>query len=249
MDDKAINTHLEESVYADQFYSLLQTSEHQDIKFVVGELAEAEELFAHKAILSARSEYFRVMFKKGGMSESSLSSITVPDHSSSAFRRMLEFIYSNKIKDLETCELPDVVNLLVLANEYCLDRLQYLCEVAASACLDNENIARTTCLSMNYDLEKLKHECKSFLSKNVVELRRDSKFRKEVEDSPQLGLFLFDAWPERDDDGGGGQGSSKRRRCVSDQTSANREQSSVPVVPGNQAPQAEAPSLNNVSNW
>jgi len=233
-------------VYAEQFHSLLQTSDHQDIKFVVGESTE-EELFAHKAILSARSEYFRAMFKKGGMSESSLSSIKVPDHSSSAFRRMLEYIYSNKVKDLEACELTDVVNLLVLANEYCLDRLQYLCEVAASACLDNENIARITLLSMNYDLEKLKKECKLYLSKNCVELRRNTKFRNEVEDSPQLGLFLFDAWPERDDDGGSGeQGSSKRRKCVSEPTP---RESLIPVVPSNQAPQAEQLASNNVANW
>lgn len=239
VDEKAINTHVEESMFSENFRSLLETSDHSDIKFVVGEASE--ELCAHKAILSARSEYFRVMFKKGvgSMAESALSTITVLDHSSSTFRRMLEYIYSNKVKDLESCDLADVISLLVLANEYCLDRLQYLCEVAASGCLDKENIARTTLLSINYDLEELKQECKSFLSKNVVELRRDSTFRKEVEDSPQLGLFLFDAWPQDDCE----QGSSKRR-CVGEPSA---RESVVPVVPS-QAPQAEV-SSNNVSNW
>lgn len=238
VDEKTTNTVLEEAVYAEQFHSLLLTSDHSDIKFVVGD--PSEEVFAHKAILSARSEYFRVMFKKGGMSESTLSSITVLDHTSSAFRMMLEYIYCNRVRDLENCDLASIVSLLILANEYCLDRLQYLCEVAASRCLDNENIARTTLLSMNYDLQKLKLECKSFLSKNVVELRRDSKFRKEVEDSPQLGLFLFDAWPEDD-----GEGSSKRR-CVSE--GVNRDSPLlVPVVPS-QALQTEV-HANNVANW
>ena len=43
-------------------------SEHKDVTFVVGPCKE--HVKAHKAILVARGEYFRGLFRKGGMRES-----------------------------------------------------------------------------------------------------------------------------------------------------------------------------------
>ena len=49
--------------FSDQFRGLLETGCHSDVTFCVGE--EKEYILAHKAILSARSEYFNAMFREG----------------------------------------------------------------------------------------------------------------------------------------------------------------------------------------
>jgi hypothetical protein len=47
--------------FSDQFRTLLQSGNHADIKFLIGE--NKEEVPCHKAILAARSEYFNAMFR------------------------------------------------------------------------------------------------------------------------------------------------------------------------------------------
>jgi hypothetical protein len=195
---------------------LIDSPTHSDITFIVGD--SEEQMFGHKSILSARSDFFRAMFKKGGMVESIENRVIIRQHDRTTFGRMLEFLYTNSVRNLDQCQTQEVINLLVLANEYCLDQLQRICETAGSKILSNDNIGRFTILSMNYDTIILKSACKSYLNSNVVNLRRDEKFRKDIEESPMLGLFLFDTWPE---DGYNGTmqstpaSSAKRRRVSS----------------------------------
>lgn len=201
---------IDHQFYAESFRYLLDNPVHSDIKFVFpGDLSE--ELYAHKSILSARSEYFRAMFKKGGMSESSQNSVIVDTYEKSTFSKCLEYIYTNNVKNLESCPSSDIEYLLVMANEYCLDTLQTMCEKAASKMLNFENVSRFTILCTSYEVPILKQSCKSYLSNNMAQLRRDDKFRLQIEEFPQLGLFLFDAWPEDSHNTTSGVNPKKRR--------------------------------------
>ena len=72
--------------FTENLRNLLDDPVHSDITFIVGE--QSDRLKAHKAILSARSEYFRAMFKEGGMAESLENEVILKDHDKSTIRRM-----------------------------------------------------------------------------------------------------------------------------------------------------------------
>ena len=106
------------------------------------------------------------MFKKD-WNEGSENKITIRQHDKATFNRVLEFIYTSSVASLETCQYQEIMSLLVLSNEYCLDQLQAVTELAASKILTHENIARFTLVAMNYGMEVLKLACKSYLNANV----------------------------------------------------------------------------------
>ena len=61
-----------------------------------------------------------------GMRESEESIISVQDINLPTFMKLLEFIYSDQLNDLESAE--QAIDVLVAANKYGLDRLKRLCE-------------------------------------------------------------------------------------------------------------------------
>ena len=63
---------------------------------------------AHKAVLTAGSDYFRAMFK-GGFQEEALSNVTIPGESD-IFSCILEFIYTGRFQ-VSQDSLLDVLNL------------------------------------------------------------------------------------------------------------------------------------------
>ena len=132
----------ESRLYSEQFRSLLDNGALSDVTFLV----DGESIAAHRAILSARSEYFHAMFRVGGMSESRSGSEASPIHIPSAdrasFKRMLEFLYTNTVRDLPDCSAVETIALLSLATEYLMKvrqglRMRHCC----GSCLsDNFNL-------------------------------------------------------------------------------------------------------------
>ena len=100
------------SAYSDQFLSLLETGVHSDLTFIVGE--DKVEIPAHRAILSARSQYFQAMLREEGMLES-LEGVVRTMHEPGEFRRMLEFIYTNTVRGVDTLPSQDVIALIMLS--------------------------------------------------------------------------------------------------------------------------------------
>ena len=105
-------------LYSEQFRSLLDSGALSDVTFLV----DGESISAHRAILSARSEYFHAMFRAGGMSESrggaEAGPVLIPAADRASFKRMLEFLYTNSVRDLALCSAAEIIALLTLANEY-----------------------------------------------------------------------------------------------------------------------------------
>ena len=197
-------------VFGQQFRKLLTKGSYSDVTFLVGE--QRDEFQAHKAILSARSEFFAAMFGNG-MSESSKNEIEMLEHDANSFRRMLEFIYSGDVEDLEQCSPSEIISLLEMSHRCVLDDLGKLCEHSASKLVAMDNIGKFMLLCSRYESQQLRSACKRFVADNGRQLKGDKDFRKEIENFPELGLLILDASTE-DEEPGRNHGSSKRRRIT-----------------------------------
>lgn len=218
-----------ENTFSKQFKALLESGNHSDIVFLVGE--EREEISAHRAILSARNLYFEAMFRPGGMSESSEGRIEMSRHDTASFKRMIEFIYTGGVNDLNTCTASEIISLLEMSNEYLLvssakPNLGVMCEEAASKVVNLENIGQLMLLCARYDSLLLRGVCKQFVVKHGKELRKDKSFRQEIEQSPELGLLILDAMQEGETANSSLAHSLKRRRIT--ETASDTELALVP---------------------
>lgn len=114
---------------------LLHDHALSDVTFLV----EGQEIHANRAILAARSDYFRAMLFNAGMKESILAHkhaevgsepdtrlpIAINDVSYSVFCNVIEYIYTDSIRNI-TLDLA--IQLLIISEEFMLDRLKGLCE-------------------------------------------------------------------------------------------------------------------------
>ena len=156
--------------FSKQFRVLLDKSTHSDMTFIVGD--EKQEFYVHKAILSARSSYFEVMFRPGGMSESAESKIEIERHDKESFRRMLEFIYTAEILKLEQLSATEIIALLEISHQYLLDDLTSLAEAAACKIVTQQNIGKFMLLCATYNTLLLRDVCKRFISVHGTALRQ-----------------------------------------------------------------------------
>jgi len=65
-----------------------------------------------------RSDYFKALFRKGGMKESEEGRVVIEGCNVPTVRRMLEFIYTNRIEALSSCCASEIIDLLSVADEY-----------------------------------------------------------------------------------------------------------------------------------
>ena len=97
---------------------------------------EGKKIFAHKAILFAQCEHFRAMFGNG-MKESNQTIFEIQDWSYNAFLHMIEYLYTGSIKDFKAV----AIEVLGLADAYCIENLKALCENSLIHNVDNDNVA------------------------------------------------------------------------------------------------------------
>lgn len=148
------------------------------------------------------------MFREGGMSESSMTEIIINDHDKQSFSRLLEFIYSNAVKDMDKCSADEVISLLSMANQYVLDDLRLLCQHTAKPLITLDNIGKFFLLSQHNNAEGLKKACELFIGKNKKELQHNKNFKMEILENPELGVLIFEALDDNSDPEVG----TKRRR-------------------------------------
>lgn len=101
------------------FLGLFEEATNADVTFLV----KGERMMAHKAILSARSEYFKAMFKSD-TKENISNEINVPDVEPKVFKGMLQYLYSGLLPK----DLSDIAwDLVIVADKYCLQEMATSC--------------------------------------------------------------------------------------------------------------------------
>jgi hypothetical protein len=142
-----------------------ETECFSDITFKVG----AAYIKAHRAILCARSAYFRAMFTLG-MRESSQNEIEITmDVDEASFRGMLHFLYTGNV-DLNA---SNVFLLLVTAHKFQMDALSQLCydHIDNQKLLSAENVIDVMQLAKEHLLNPLQSKCLEFILENYHSLK------------------------------------------------------------------------------
>jgi hypothetical protein len=131
-------------------HTLINNPMFSDLKLIV----DGKSIFAHKAILYSRSEYWSALFTSG-MTDAASSEIVIPSnslHNYSNFLDLMKFVYT------DDCDVHsgNVMALLDLSRFYGFARLSTLCEKLLAENIDEENYVELLQLCVDYDLDQLR---------------------------------------------------------------------------------------------
>ena len=149
------------------FRRLVNQSDMSDVSFLV----EGEQVFAHRAILAIRSEYFRALLFNGHMRESvtaeeAVKPITINDISHTVFLKVLEYLYTDTVRDV-SLELG--IHLLIASEKFMLDRLKALCEDTIRREISIQNAIHILVVSHQHSALGLKEIALGYILENLTE--------------------------------------------------------------------------------
>ena len=169
------------------FTSLLSDdASSSDVSFVV----EGRTHRAHRCILTARCEAFRVMFNSSmreGLNGSSCAQVPIHEVSHAAFGCMLQYVYGGAV------DVPEevAVELLGLADRYLLDGLKLLCGFTLARMVGVDTVAGVIQAADRWDKpgSQLKQLCLDFILAHYEEVAQSPTFA-ELATSPHLLLEI-----------------------------------------------------------
>ncbi|XP_044580716.1 speckle-type POZ protein B-like [Cotesia glomerata] len=151
------------------FENLLISKKNCDVVITVGD----EKFDAHKVVLITRSNVFEAMFEHD-MKESKTNEVDIPDVDPGVFRRVLEFIYTDKVEDLDI--FAD--ELLEASDKYQLHGLKKMCETSLSKTLSFKNAVRILILADRHSAERLNEFTMNFVVAHLAELKNTEEFKR-----------------------------------------------------------------------
>ena len=168
-----------------------------DIEFYTG---DGSSVLAHRAIVCARSMYFRAMLsEEGTFAESHMDKIPVQVESGRVFSDVIHYIYTGQASNLDPDTSFDVLNA---AHIYGLAGLQSLCEDhIANSYLDVSNVCEILNATSELPESRLRLSSIAFLLNNileVVESIQSSNTSKRAEKSLQEVLEDSEQWTEEE---------------------------------------------------
>lgn len=121
-----------------------------DVTFIV----EGKEFPAHRIALLASSEIFKSMFD-GNYKEKEAESIPIPNIRWPVFNAMMTCIYTGTVD-----VLPELAQeLLEASDQYMLEKLKSLCEIAIASQLSCDNVAEAFDLAEAFNAPELAKSC------------------------------------------------------------------------------------------
>ncbi|XP_057319185.1 speckle-type POZ protein B-like [Microplitis mediator] len=161
----------------DDLKKLYNSQINSDVTFIVGN----EKFKAHKIILSARSPVFSAMFTHK-MKENRDNKVAIPDIEPKIFNKLLEFIYTDEINDLDM----DAVSLLEAADKYQLLTLKSLCEKSLSKSVSIDNAIALMILADLHNANQLFERVLELIIKNNEDVIDTPEYKILEESKPLL---------------------------------------------------------------
>ncbi|KAN0003352.1 hypothetical protein ACTFIZ_009507 [Dictyostelium cf. discoideum] len=143
-----------------------------------------KEIYAHKNILSVRSQYFYSLFNSG-LKESFEKVIKINERYED-FKILIEFLYSGN-EDLVLLE--NCIGILYLSDLYCVPRLKTICEAKATEGIDCETVVQIFKEADSFKLTKLRKLCLNFIARNHKELVKQGSLNQL---SPSVLIEIMD---------------------------------------------------------
>jgi len=201
---------------------LLDDEEHMDAIFEVhpGESTsiETEEsevdaegvntntIRAHKCILTARTDYFKALFRTNASSsenkndqiafrESENCTIKVdPSFSPEHITFMLEFIYTNRIQKIRSIGTEDLLCMLHLSDMWLLRDLKRLIEhELIRHHMYVHTVARMYGATEDFNAQRLSRACIEFIMANLRQVTGNTTFEEEMKNYPHLCIPVLKA--------------------------------------------------------
>jgi hypothetical protein len=154
-----------ESPIVDDFGWLLRSGQFSDIDVCIGTKSHK----AHKAILVARSNFFRVAL----LEDPSVSRITIEGIHGSILEELLYFIYTEKLMTEDISKLEQLIHASEILN---LVQLMELCIDVVESLISLSNVI-SIYQSRCSVIPSIKNMCVSFITEHLVELRNTESFR------------------------------------------------------------------------
>ncbi|KAK7092808.1 rho-related protein racA-like [Littorina saxatilis] len=176
----SIGTFLNDETGASMKSLFFNQPEYADVVFNV----QGCSVYAHRVVLSARSDVMAAMFS-GNFSEGKEETtvkVNIPHSEVDTFVALLEYLYT----DHAPIEDSDGVGILVLADEYCAPRLGNLCELYVTKEVDRQCSARIERSEIDvvgllntaetYNAKQLVKWCLFFISSNFLAFENRKEF-------------------------------------------------------------------------
>jgi len=132
-----------------------------------------QKIFAHKMILSIRSQYFSNLFSSN-MLESHQQEIKILDCNADTFKAFLKYIYC-----IEVDFTPELaLDLFILCDKWLFNELKADCENFLGETLTRENIVQRAELAEKLEAPKLRNDIIEFIIANSVEMEKNQDLLK-----------------------------------------------------------------------
>jgi len=147
---------------------LVNNADFHDVVFVV----EGKPIYAHRAILAVRCEFFMNLFKSG-MRESDEMEVKITDFRYPIFLALIEYIYTDLVD-----VTPEVaIELFVVADMYMLTRLKLLCEMVVQQGINIPNAASLFRTADEAGATKLRKICLDFTIRHFDGVTKSNAFK------------------------------------------------------------------------
>lgn len=161
------------------------------------------EIRAHKCILTARTEYFKALFRKaaGGKTsrvafrESEECTINVdPNFTPLHIRCMLEFVYTNRVLGIRDLSTDDLLSILHLSDKWLLRDLKRLVEhELIRNHMSVHTVARMYGATEDFNAQRLSRACIEFIMANLRLVTGNTSFEEEMKNYPHLCIPVLKA--------------------------------------------------------
>nr|BAN65775.1 kelch repeat/BTB/POZ domain containing protein [Babesia bovis] len=169
------------SSLAQNISKYLDNPKYSDVSISVS----GKDIPAHKVILSANSKYFDDILSQ----EDPPEVIELCGWSLDAVMKMVEFMYSARIRDFHSHTHFKLCEIMGLADACALDTLKNMCQDVLIRKMDVDNVCYMLKYSKLYNADLMRQHCFNFISEHAADVMRTPAF-EELSSVPSLVMEL-----------------------------------------------------------